>query len=112
VIRTKKMTGASVSREDGIAKSAKKVTTRSKTTTPKTTRTKKTIKKSSRETQDALNLEPKPLTAEIMERWHRDLARITGRISLTLARRRLPRDLADDVALTLSVLLEEARLHQ
>lgn len=80
--------------------------------TKKTVRTKRPIKRAARQTQDALPLEPRVLTAETMERWHKELARVAGRLALTLARRRRSPDLVDDIVLALSPLLEEARTHQ
>lgn len=82
------------------------------------TKVKKPLKRSARaEVQEPLPLEPKPapataVTAADMERWHKELARVAGRLALTLARRRRPPDLIDDIVNTLAPVLEEARVRQ
>lgn len=91
--------------------SSKKTTTTTRVRA-KTTREKKPIKKSARAEQSSLPLEPMPVTADDMARWHLALARVAGRISLTLSRRRRPPDLIDDIVNTLAPVLEEARVRQ
>lgn len=94
------------------AKKAIPSKTKTTTKTTKTARTTRPLKRAAKAAQETLPLEPKPLTGEIMERWHKDIARVAGRISLTLARRRRPPDLVDDIVLTLAAVLEEAKTHQ
>jgi hypothetical protein len=99
-----------------------KKATRTKTTTAKTTTTttkkavvpkvKKSLKKSVRSVQESLPLEPKRVSGEDMERWHREMCRVMGRLSVTLSRRRLPADLIDDLVNTIAPVLEEIRTFQ
>jgi len=52
------------------------------------------------------------LTKEIMERWHKSVAKAAGQISMTLSRRRRSPTFVDDLLELLAPVVEEMRTHQ
>lgn len=52
------------------------------------------------------------LSAKEMEAWHKGLARATGMLSLTLARRRRPLGLIDDMLNLIDPVVDEMRKHR